>query len=84
MLNNMIDILIWVFMIACVLLAMSVVIFLICCVIADIREDKTTVICDELKKVEGALKAEVGEYIPLDQIDQDKLRCRFTKNEDKE
>jgi hypothetical protein len=29
-------------------------------------------------------KAEAGEYIPLDQIDQDKLRARFIKNDDKE
>ena len=82
--NGLIDILALVFLIACVLFAMSVVILGICLVIADIREDRNTVICDELKKVEGALKAEFGEYIPLDQIDQAKLRCRFKKNDDKE
>ena len=82
--NGLIDVLIWVFLIACVLFMMSVVILCICLVIADIREDRNTVICDELKKVEEAFSAEFGEYIPLEQIDQAKLRGRFTKNEDKE
>lgn len=61
--NGLIDILVLVFLIACVLLGICVVIFGICLIIADIREDRKTVICDELKKIEGALKAEFGEYI---------------------
>ena len=81
MLNNLIDTLIWVFVISLFALGCLAVFTVIYAVIAVMIQDRK----DPFKERKtNVYKAEVGEYIPLDQIDQDKLRCRFTKNEDKE
>lgn len=81
MLNNMIDILIWVFVIALFTLFSLAVFTFVYAVISVMIQDRK----DPFKERKtDVYKAHFGEYIPLDQIDQDKLRGRFTKNEDKE
>jgi uncharacterized protein YpmB len=77
----MIDILIWVFVLSLFTLGCLAVFIVIYAVIAVMIQDRK----DPFKERKtNVYKAHVGEYIPLDQIDQDKLRGRFTKNEDKE
>lgn len=79
--NGLIDILIWVFVISLFTLGCLAVFTVIYAVIAVMIQDRK----DPFKERKtNVYKAEVGEYIPLDQIDQSKLRARFTKNEDKE
>lgn len=81
MLNNLVDILIWVFVIALFALFCLAVFTIIYAVIAVMIQDRK----DPFKERKtNVYKAHFGEYIPLDQIDQDKLRARFTKNDDKE
>ena len=81
MLNGLIDILIWVFVIALFALGCLAVFTGIYVVIAVMIRDRK----DPFKERKtNVYKAEFGEYIPLDQIDQAKLRCRFIKNDDKE
>jgi uncharacterized protein YpmB len=79
--NGLIDTLIWVFVISLFSLGCLAVFIVIYAVIAVMIQDRK----DPFKERKtNVYKAEVGEYIPLDQIDQDKLRCRFVKNDDKE
>ena len=79
--NGLIDILIWVCIIALFTLFCLAVFIVIYAVIAVMIQDRK----DPFKERKtDVYKAEVGEYIPLDQIDQAKLRARFTKNDDKE
>lgn len=79
--NGLIDTLIWVFVIALFALGCLAVFAVIYAVIAVMIQDRK----DPFKERKtDVYKAYFGEYIPLDQIDQDKLRARFTKNDDKE
>ena len=79
--NGLIDTLIWVFVISLFSLGCLAVFTFIYAVIAVMMQDRK----DPFKERKtNVYKAEVGEYIPLDQIDQAKLSARFTKNDDKE
>lgn len=81
MLNNLIDILIWAFVISLFSLGCLAVFIVIYAVVAVMIQERK----DPFKERKtNVYKAHVGEYIPLDQIDQDKLRARFVKNDDKE
>lgn len=81
MLNNLIDALIWAFefsLFALGCLAAMLVIYAVIMVMIQDRKDPFK------ERKTNVYKAEFGEYIPLDQIDQAKLRGRFKKNDDKE
>ena len=79
--NGLIDTLIWVFVISFFALFCLAVFTFIYAVIAVMIQDRK----DPFKERKtDVYKAHFGEYIPMEQIDQAKLRGRFIKNDDKE